>query len=371
MLAVTLTHCSDVDDVALSSVDGGSLIGDSSVPDASAPDAGRADVGFADSGTPAAEPITATDGMWTWVDFPGAKCGAGTSTGIGVNLSSASPNVFIFLEGGGACWDEQTCYQLQLATNLDGFGREDFDALASSLSVSYWDRDDAENPLRDWSFVYIPYCTGDVHSGSNVANHGEQETHHVGHVNILEYLNRLTATFDAPDRVVLAGASAGGYGAAFNYAWVQDAFPTARVDLIDDSGPVVVVEPNLEMLWTTAWDFPDNYPEGCTECGGSLTDALTFAVERAPNARSALFSYGRDGVIAFFLRYTPAGLEQALFELKTSAYDPYANARVFFISGRRHTMLRNPREPVQNGQSAWQWLNAMLADDPTWTDVTF
>lgn len=24
---------------------------------------------------------------------------------------------------------------------------------------------DPQNPFRDWSFVYIPSCTGDVHTG--------------------------------------------------------------------------------------------------------------------------------------------------------------------------------------------------------------
>lgn len=25
------------------------------------------------------------------------------------------------------------------------------------------------NPVADWSFVYVPYCTGDIHSGSRTA----------------------------------------------------------------------------------------------------------------------------------------------------------------------------------------------------------
>jgi hypothetical protein len=30
------------------------------------------------------------------------------------------------------------------------------------------DRANPQNPVRDWSLLFVPYCTGDVHSASNV-----------------------------------------------------------------------------------------------------------------------------------------------------------------------------------------------------------
>ena len=337
-------------------------------------DAGSADAGPPVDGGSVAQgtPIEATAGMWTWVPFDDARCGNGDSTGIGVNLSSTSNDVFIFLDGGGACWNQQTCYVFSLANNLSsGFQEADFFDRATDLSVSYWDRADAENPLREWNYVYVPYCTGDVHAGDNIANHGGRETHHVGHANVMAYLDRLVPTFSDANRIILAGSSAGGYGAAFNFAHVQAAFTNARVDLIDDSGPLVPVSASLEMQWVSAWDYPNNFPDECTACGMALSDGLTFGFERMGEARAALFSYGRDGVISFFLGYPPAELEQALFTLKTTAYDPFPNARVFYTPGTSHTMLNDPRRPVQDGQSTWSWLNAMLADEPTWTDVVY
>ena len=31
---------------------------------------------------------------------------------------------------------------------------------------------DARNPLRDYSIVYVPYCTGDVHLGDSTTDYG-------------------------------------------------------------------------------------------------------------------------------------------------------------------------------------------------------
>ena len=34
-----------------------------------------------------------------------------------------------------------------------------------------------EVPTTDWNFVYVPYCTGDVHTGNNVATYTERRRH--------------------------------------------------------------------------------------------------------------------------------------------------------------------------------------------------
>ena len=72
----------------------------------------------------------------------------------------------LFLEGGGACWDELTCYSLQTAANITtGFGEPQLRKRMGSVSGGLFDRASATNPFKDASFVYVPYCTGDVHAG--------------------------------------------------------------------------------------------------------------------------------------------------------------------------------------------------------------
>ena len=45
---------------------------------------------------------------WEKVELPGTKCGNGSQYKFFVHRTS-SPNLMFLLEGGGACWDFETC----------------------------------------------------------------------------------------------------------------------------------------------------------------------------------------------------------------------------------------------------------------------
>ena len=63
------------------------------------------------------------------------------------------------------------------------------------------DRARATNPFRDASYVFVPYCTGDLHAGSNVATYdvlGPRTFAHVGRRNVEALLPRLRATWRRP-----------------------------------------------------------------------------------------------------------------------------------------------------------------------------
>src|SRR5512132_4366275 len=112
---------------------------------------------------PSLPPLT-----WTWVPIQGSVCNDDSPTGIGVQKGpGTTPNVLVFLDGGGACWDYTTCWVARLATT-GPFGAAEFDArIRASVPGSIFDRAAPGNPYKDFSFVFVPYCTGDVHSGDN------------------------------------------------------------------------------------------------------------------------------------------------------------------------------------------------------------
>src|SRR5688572_19641169 len=105
-------------------------------------------------------PIEASALEWTFVPVGGATCRDGTPTGIGVSLNPASTKVAIYLEGGGACFNEDTCNE-----NPSHFDASNFANLTAGGGID--DRGEDENPIRDWNMFFIPYCTGDVHAGDN------------------------------------------------------------------------------------------------------------------------------------------------------------------------------------------------------------
>src|SRR5579863_7803431 len=61
----------------------------------------NADTTYPEAGPPGplGTPLPSGDeDQWSWIDFPTTQCRDGSSTGLAVNLSTASPNVMVFLD---------------------------------------------------------------------------------------------------------------------------------------------------------------------------------------------------------------------------------------------------------------------------------
>src|SRR5262245_14581800 len=98
------------------------------------------------------DPLTPTAMTWQYFEIPGTKCIDGTPAGFSVNYNPASTQLLIYLEGGVACFN-QFCDSL--------FSRSGMQPTSSGI----FDRANAANPVGDWTWVYVPYCTGDVFGG--------------------------------------------------------------------------------------------------------------------------------------------------------------------------------------------------------------
>ena len=81
------------------------------------------------------------------------------------------------------------------SVNLDGYDETKFQKDATGLlQGSLFDRNDPDNPTKDYSYVFVPYCTGDVHAGNKIATYNGIETHHVGWNNITAFMGRILPT---------------------------------------------------------------------------------------------------------------------------------------------------------------------------------
>lgn len=338
------------------------------------------------AGGAAPTPITAPDDTWTWVPFDNAFCADGTSTGIGVNLNSSSTRVLIYLEPGGACWSDITCYSLDLAVNFTtGYSESTFKTdLAMAMSPSgfdvtggFWDRSAPENPFADYNWVFVPYCTGDIHAGDNVVTYtdpkGPMTAHHVGYKNISAYLERLVPTFPKADRVILAGSSAGGFGAAVNWWQTQQAFGKIRVDLIDDSGtpmpPDVETTSNPdEPAQRAAWNVAATLPKGCTACATRLDAILGYYNSIYPDHRAALLSYTQDTVLPGFFGITQAAFTTGLQEEITTNFTPGATFKYFTNDAMGHVLWTDP-QLTTGTVTLQQFLTQMVTDDASWASA--
>jgi hypothetical protein len=257
---------------------------------------------------PEASPITGlTAGAWTWVPFPQARCRDGSSTGIGVNLGT-SDHLMIFLEGGGGCLNAATC-----GANPSSFDAAAFDSRVAStvdevgLNAGILDRTNASNPVKDWSFVYVPYCTGDYHAGNNVTTVpgvGGAPQQFVGYTNLGLYLDRLVPTFHDATQVLLAGVSAGGFGASLDYARVAAAFGGTPVTLLDDSGPFMeapyfptCLQDEVRALWGLDGTVLRDCDGDCTSDGSIFLDLVKHASNAYPSVGLGLAESTEDSTV--------------------------------------------------------------------------
>ena len=333
--------------------------------DARAPDAA---VGADANVSPVPVPLGIPPGQWSAVMIDGMTCADGTPTGIAVNPGPAGARrVFLWLIGGGACWDEDTCYDHPRATSIaEPMLPQVF--LGSDLTRQwFYDRANPENLFAGDHLVFVPYCTGDIHAGDRVAQYGGRATRHVGAANFARLAARLAAAYPETERVVLSGGSAGGFGAALNWQRALDAFPHARVDIIDDSGPLFGpphLAPALLATWSAAWGLAQAVPPDCPACGADLSAHIAHGLARARGGRFALLSSLGDDVIASYLNVGPAAIAGGLAALQAAAPPGYG---AYLVPGDSHVQLASPW--VAGGLTIPSWLRAMLADDPEWGSV--
>lgn len=193
--------------------------------------------------------------QWVTVTLPastGASCGNGTPYRFFVNRALFTRDTTIVYEGGGACWDQAACEgkgRLS-ASNPNGIP-EDYLAQANSaaggLVTPFSSRLNPFQSVRTqgWNMVYLPYCTGDVHTGSAVrvyddANPAQPRVqYHRGQANVRAAMQWLRANWGRPSQLLLTGFSAGGVGSTATYPIARDTLaPTGRVSLLADSGPL-------------------------------------------------------------------------------------------------------------------------------------
>jgi hypothetical protein len=324
--------------------------------------------------------IVTPESEWTWVDFPGSQCGDGSATGIAVSRRSDSDRVLIYLQGGGACYDVPGCTGPDpAASHFDGYGPDELEeAKADELLHGVFDRSDADNPFRSYNQVFVPYCTGDVHSGDNVYG----DLHFKGHTNLQAFLARLVPTFADAEQVVLAGSSAGGLGSMYNYQLVANAFGDTPTLLVDDSGPFFPLSATPELIVVvTIWGLENTIASGCDNCidmgadDAGLHNLIPLYAEQFPGRRMSLISSVRDETITEFFLLETAEFEAAITTLADATVPENPDMRVFYLEGDHHVWLDGDEttnklgDVVSNGFTLSSFLAAQLEGGADFANV--
>jgi hypothetical protein len=321
------------------------------------------------AGGDAAPPIVAPAGTWTWVPIEGMRCADGSPTGIGVNLSDTSKDVMVFMAGGGACWDANTCFTLNSSVHITGgYGESTFTSEIAGLAGAYFWQRNAANPFRDASYVYVPYCTGDLHDGNNVAMYDATHTvHHVGRTNASALIERVAATRPDAQTVWLVGASAGGYGVSFSWDLARIGWSQSTVHVLADSSPLVTMDPARWAAMTAAWKL--TFPSGCTECGsdlGAMPSALRATARTGE--RYALLANTRDQTIATYFNITMDQLQTETLAAQ-AAMKPSEGQAAFVLATTGHVLLAMPTVQTSTGVVLATWITQWASGDAAWANA--
>lgn len=305
---------------------------------------------------------------------PGGDTLCATGTPYTFHLRRADPEkVMLFFNGGGACWSAATC---------DVAGQPSYRPFASAEAGNdprHYDGafalDNPENPFRDWSQLFVSYCTGDVHLGAAEASYtrpdgSEFTIHHRGWANSMAALDYLFTHFSAPERVVVAGGSAGALSSPVFAAIVARQYPDASVVQFAGGGAGYRLPPPtlLWQRWNVLASLPGWYnADGQTDETLTIPDLYRLAFRAAPALRFHQFDHAYDAVQEDFHRMLgqPVELLPGLEANRAELQADIPALGTYVAAGEFHTLLRYSelysRETA--GVRAVDWVRALIAGE--------
>jgi hypothetical protein len=266
--------------------------------------------------------------VWRNVLPAGAPgCSQGTPYSFWVKEGDPT-KLAVILAGGGACWTGESC-ALHGKPSYRPFAGLEQDP--SELG-GVFDTDNPENPLADYSIVYLPTANGDVFLRDSVTTYdvpamggqpaGNIEILHKGYDNAVAALDWMFKTYREPDTVAVMGWSAGAIASPVYAHLVSRHYPDASVTHFADGGGAYHVGDKLAPLfksWGTAnvlqrvKGFEDLSVDGL-----SLEDLYIRAAKLHPEITFHQYNERRDDIQAVFLRMmgvqepdVPANLDRA------------------------------------------------------------
>ena len=301
---------------------------------------------------------------------PGGATRCATGEAYRFHLREADPTrLLVFFNGGGACWNAATCdpggeptYRVHAGPGSGNDPREYGGA---------FDLDNPENPFRDWSQLFVSYCSGDVHLGARTASYeaegGDVVVEHAGRANAEAALEGAYARFPAPQQVVVAGGSAGALASPVYAAVLAGHYPDARVTQLGGGGLGYRLPPPT-VLWES-WGVIPALPAVLETARVSsetlkITDLYRLAARAAPEIRFHSYDSAYDAVQEQFhaLLGHPVELLPGLDANLDALHADLPYLRNYVAGGDFHTLLRYDELYTRRtaGVRAVAWLESVI-----------
>ena len=313
---------------------------------------------------PAATDAAVADSEWTAIDAPeDCMCADGAPFNFFERPADPAKVVF-FLEGGGACFTPESCAFTDEPTTLYDWniGPDDDPATMSGI----FDLANAENPFAGYSFVYVPYCTGDVHLGDSAHEYSPDLTvEHRGWANGNAAVSYLAEQYADAEQIVVVGESAGSIAAAPYAATIGEVLPEAQITVFADGSGGYPDNGQLSVGMQALWGFvrPDWAADVPIE-EWTVPGMVEAAGTHNPDIVMSRFDYAYDGVQAAFLQVLgitdPLGPVVDANEAMIEAAG--INQLSFTAQGDEHTLVRKPvfYEMELNGVRLVDWVTSVV-----------
>lgn len=296
--------------------------------------------------------------------------------------AGSSSNLVIYLQGGGACWSPQSCITSPTyfpdVTDLDHPG----------YLHGIFAFDLPQNPLKDWSFLYVPYCTGDLHWGSNdweykYAPGLSWKIHHRGLENFLAALKWAKERLPRPRKILVTGSSAGGFGAIGVFPWVERLYPATRIYVLSDAGSGDVPR-EFDALADLHWGVQLPWWVRGISQPIYLPEFWKTMARRHPMVRFGEYIAAWDSTLTWYrneiLKYFGIATDESdvCVDFHTHLMETISlkqeapNYKSYVAAGGLHVILPRPEFYTESsaGVPFLQWLVAMIEDSPAWQDAT-
>jgi hypothetical protein len=295
---------------------------------------------------------------------------------------AGSPDkLMVYFQGGGACWRSSNCDPAQKPSYDQSVEANDDPKPAGVVDFG-----NAENPLADYSALFVPYCTGDVHLGTRevvytgpaVPGRGVKSAvttlriQHNGYRNAMAAIEWIYKRVEAPSDVFVSGESAGAIASAFYVDALAEHYTKARIVQLGDSAGgyrAAAVADLLEGWGATKMlrGFPNYVPgpasalrfEAFYTAAARNHPAVTLAQFNTEDDETQVFFLGQIGVLNAKL---PPLLELNFADIRAVA----PGFRTFTAPGTMHAILRRPQfYSVQvNGVRLRDWVAGLVAGRP-------
>jgi Pectinacetylesterase len=327
------------------------------------------------SATTASAAAAAPDQGWKKV-VPGGDCQCADGSEFAFWERRADPTkVVFFLDGGGACFDAESCA-------FTGFGAGGEEIYDWKITDDPADEDGifnfarTDNPFRDYSFFYVPSCTGDAHLGDVTRKYSAQLTvEHKGFVNGTAALNHLAENYPDAAQVVVVGKTVGSVAAPVYGALVADRLPDAQVTVFGGQSGSIPDDPDLNSrFFGELWGAYDNMPDWKVNEGLKARDwgPPRFWIQAGlhdPEIVLARFDYAYDESAArgaASMGRDPSKLLAVVDANEAAIEKAGVDLRSYTAPGDGHGIFEYPKfyELEVNGEKLVDWVSRLIEGRP-------